>query len=111
MLFAGDALTRALAAEAMGGGGSMKPDLQWAAPFLIEAFADNYPIVRFFAANGLAAGKWSIPKPDYLGYAESRQRALQQWRTAFDASTQQQVMSFADQLRVRRKDVDLEVGE
>jgi predicted CXXCH cytochrome family protein len=111
MLFAGDALTRALAAEAMGGEGMMKPDAQWAAPYLVEAFADNYPIVRFFAANGLAAGPWKRPKPDYLAAAPIRQAALDQWRSLFDASVRQRIATFAAELRARRKEVDVEVGE
>ncbi|HKP11412.1 MAG TPA: cytochrome c3 family protein [Blastocatellia bacterium] len=111
MLFAGDALTRALAAEAMGGEGMLKPDAQWAAPYLVEAFADNYPIVRFFAANGLAAGPWKIPKPDYLAAAGVRQTALERWRGLFDASAGQRVAQFAAELRARRKEVDVEVGE
>jgi predicted CXXCH cytochrome family protein len=111
MLFAGDALTRALAAEAMGGDGMMKPDPQWATPYLVEAFGDNYPIVRFFAANGLAASPWKYPKPDYLATAPVRQASLDQWRSLFDAPTRQQVSGFAGELRAHRKDVDVEVGE
>jgi predicted CXXCH cytochrome family protein len=111
MLFAGDALTRALAAEAMGGEGMMKPDAQWAAPFLVEAFTDNYPIVRFFAANGLAAGPWKLPKPDYLAGIGLRQATLEHWRARFDAATNQRVAQFASELRARRKEVDVEVGE
>src|SRR5205085_1677077 len=111
MLFAGDALTRALAAEALGGEGMLKPDPRWAAPYLIEAFADNYPIVRFFAANGLAAGPWRQPKPDYLADAAARAAALDRWRGLFDVPTRQQVAAFAAGLRARRKDVDVEVGE
>lgn len=111
MLFAGDALTRALAAEALGGDGMMKPEPQWAAPYLVEAFADNYPIVRYFAANGLAAGPWKIPKPDYLAAAPIRQAALDQWRSLFDASVRQRIALFAAELRAHRKEVDVEVGE
>ncbi|HKQ03608.1 MAG TPA: cytochrome c3 family protein [Blastocatellia bacterium] len=111
MLFAGDALTRALAAEAMGGEGMMKPDPQWATPYLVEAFADNYPIVRFFAANGLAANRRPLPKPDYLAAAAVRQAALDHWRGLFGESTRQQIAQFAAELRARRKEVDVEVGE
>src|SRR6185295_17228383 len=50
-LFAGDALTRSLAADLLSGNGPVKPDPRWASSFLVEALADNYPIVRFFAAN------------------------------------------------------------
>lgn len=111
MLFAGDALTRALAAEAMGGGGMTPPDPRWAAPYLVEAFTDNYPIVRFFAANGLAAGPWKYPKPDYLAAAMVRQAALDGWRGLFDAPTRQRIAALAAALRARRKEVDVEVGE
>ncbi|HKP84817.1 MAG TPA: cytochrome c3 family protein [Blastocatellia bacterium] len=110
-LFAGDALARALAAEAMGGGGPAKPDPQWAGPYLVEAFNDNYPVVRFFAANALASGPWKYPKPDYLGTPEVRLASLNQWRMLFDPSAQQNVSALAAQLRAKRRDVDIEVGE
>ncbi|HXG93536.1 MAG TPA: cytochrome c3 family protein [Blastocatellia bacterium] len=110
-LFAGDALTRALAAEAMGGGGPMKIDLKWSAPFLVEAFDDNYPIVRYFAANGLAACGWPLAKPDYLATPQARALSLNQWRGLFDSPFRQRIIAFAQQLRARRKDVDIEVGE
>lgn len=105
-LFAGDALTRALAAEALGGS-----DPGWAGPLLAKAFTDNYPIVRFFAANGLARGPWPLPKPDYLASAEARHVALNRWREMFDPSIRERVRALADRLRARRKDVDIEVGE
>ena len=110
-LFAGDALARALAAEAMSGGGPVKPDPQWAAPFLVEAFADNYPVVRYFAATGLAVGPWKLAKPDYLAASEARQSYLNQWRGLFDSSTARQVFILAGQLRAKRQEVDIEVGE
>ncbi len=110
-LFAGDALIRALAAEALGGGEGMNPDKEWARPFLIEAFADNYPIVRFFAANSLARNYERIPKPDYLATAEARQRMLAQWREVTAPDLLKQTTVFAEMLRRRRKDVDIEVGE
>lgn len=114
-LFAGDALTRALTAEAMSGGdGTVKPDTKWAAPFLVEAFADNYPIVRFFAAQGLAVAHISnshLSKPDYLATPEARQQSLNDWRALFDTNTRAQAFSLAETLRKRRVDVDIEVGE
>lgn len=120
-LFAGDALTRAMAAEALGRAGTMKPDQNWATPFLIEAFNDNYPIVRFFAANGLAAttlpGGVKLPKPDYLSSEVSRQSAFEQWWAAYlqskrqSSEARQQVFSLAQALRARRINVDVEVGE
>jgi hypothetical protein len=110
-LFAGDALTRALAAEALGGGGPVKPDPEWAGPLLAEAFRDNYPIVRFFAANGLANGGWKIAKPDYLGSQDSRERSLNQWREVFHPEARERAAALAESLRHRRVDVDIRVGE
>jgi hypothetical protein len=107
-LFAGDALTRALAAEAMGGGGPMKLDANWANPFLIEAFADNYPIVRFFAAHGL--NHRQLAKPDYLGAPAARQSEFDLWWALYPAD-RQQVTSLAHLLRALRVNVDIEVGE
>lgn len=113
-LFAGDALTRALTAEALGGGGAMKPDANWAAPFLIEALSDNYPIVRYFAANGLAAfgqqNNQKLPKPDYLATESVRLSAVEQWWARYP-QMRQQVFSLATGLRARRINVDVEVGE
>ena len=115
-LFAGDALTRALAADALGGGGPEQPDPLWASPFLVEAFNDKYPIVRFFAANGLsrAGVPWRLDKPDYLDTFESREVMLQRWREATRicrADARLQAAVLAQRLRALRRDVDLEVGE
>ncbi|MDX2041309.1 MAG: hypothetical protein SF097_08670 [Acidobacteriota bacterium] len=109
-LFAGDALTRAMAAEALGGGGAMKPDANWATPFLLEALNDNYPIVRFFAANGLMATGQRLPKPDYLAPETVRLSAVEQWWARYPQA-RQQVFSLATGLRARRINVDVEVGE
>lgn len=115
-LFAGDALTRALAADLLGGSGPLKPDPLWASPFLVEAFGDNYPIVRFFAANGLTRSgvPWRLPKADYLAAPSTREAMLRQWRGIIplcQADARQQATSWASILRTRRRDVDLEVGE
>ena len=113
-LFAGDALTRAMAAEALSGGGAMKPDANWAAPFLLEALTDNYPIVRFFAANSLAAFSQrtgqKLSKPDYLATESVRLSAVEQWWARYP-QTRQQVFSLAAGMRARRINVDVEVGE
>lgn len=114
-LFAGDALTRSLAAELLGGGGPVKPDPLWASPFLVEALADKYPIVRFFAANGLTRSgvPWRAAKPDYLATPQTRDAAVQQWRdvmTMFKADASQ-AAALSWRLRLLRRDVDLEVGE
>jgi hypothetical protein len=109
-LFAGDALTRALAAETLAGGGPMKLDPEWATPFLIEAFSDNYPIVRFFAAQGLPGRGPQLPKPDYLATEAVRRAAFEQWWASYQKS-RQQVSSLAEALRARRINIDVEVGE
>lgn len=106
-LFAGDALTRAMAAEALG---AMKPDANWATPFLIEALNDNYPIVRFFAANSLMQNGQKLPKPDYLATETTRLSAVEQWWARYPQA-RQQVFSLATGLRARRINVDVEVGE
>ncbi|MFO1303388.1 MAG: cytochrome c3 family protein [Burkholderiales bacterium] len=115
-LFMGDAITRALAAFALGGGGPAKPDPAWAAPYLVEALTDNYPIVRYFAANGLMASGMpakggALPKPDYLGTPSARDAAAAAWRQAIDAKGVAQSRQLAEAVRKRRNDVDLEVGE
>jgi len=110
-LFMGDAVMRALAADALAGNGPMKPDANWASPYLLEAFADNYPIVRFFAANGLKAHFKDMPKPDYLGTPSAREAAAMELRSALRAGTLAQTRQFADAMKRQRKDVDLEVGE
>ncbi|MEQ1922935.1 MAG: multiheme c-type cytochrome [Pyrinomonadaceae bacterium] len=107
-LFGGDALTRALMADAM----FKHADRNWAEPFFIEAFrGDNYPIVRYFAANSLAARDPSMHKPDYLGSADARSRQIADWATRVDPARMSEVTGVADMLRKGRKDVDIEVGE
>jgi len=115
-LFAGDALTRALAADLLGGGGPTKPDPLWASPFLVEAFADNYPIVRFFAANGLTRPgvPWQLGKPDYLATSTERDLMLNRWRDAMKpcpADVRQQAASLWSKSKTNRHDLDIEVGE
>ncbi|HEV7475929.1 MAG TPA: hypothetical protein VGN90_17870 [Pyrinomonadaceae bacterium] len=51
-LFAGDALTRALAADLMSGNGPTRPDPRWASPFLVEAFTDNIRSCAFLRRMG-----------------------------------------------------------
>jgi hypothetical protein len=114
-LFAGDALTRALAADLLGGGGPLKPDPLWAGPFLVEAFTDRYPIVRFFAANGLTRSgvPWKTAKANYLATPQEREATLKQWREVmiiFHADARQ-AAAWSLQLGASRRDVDIEVGE
>ena len=113
-LFAGDALTRAITAEAMSSNGASQPDSRWAAPYLLAAFEDNYPIVRFFAANGLAKSNARLQKPDYLASPAVRQAMLNEWRTSLaplNSLGLEQAKTLAAALRLNRKDVDIEVGE
>ena len=135
-LFAGDALTRAMAADALGGGGPMKiasqldrtPDADvgrpikldaaWTLPFLIEACADDYPIVRFFALQGIASQEPRLGKPDYLAPSSGpRHLSEQLWqdlmalRQNVSPTLRQQVTDLSQTLRKQRVNVDLEVGE
>jgi predicted CXXCH cytochrome family protein len=107
-LFAGDALTRALTADAL----SRRADKNWAAPLLIEAFMnDNYPIVRYFAANGLDSFGWNIGKPDYLGPDAVRSQQIGLWGGRIDLDRREELKKAAAELRSLRRDVDIEVGE
>lgn len=106
-LFAGDALTRAMMADAL----TKHSSPEWSSLFLAEAFAtENYPIVRFFAANGLAVAH-NRPKPDYLADPETRGRQISQWLDTFDPARRREMEKLVEFLRQQRKDVDLEVGE
>jgi hypothetical protein len=106
-LFAGDALVRAMMADAL----TRRSSSEWSSPFLAEAFAtENYPIVRFFAANGLAIAH-DRPKPDYLGDAGTRNRQISEWLNSIDPSRRREIEKLVEFLRQQRKDVDLEVGE
>lgn len=108
MLFAGDALTRALAANTL----AKRGDAESSAPLLAEAFArENYPIVRFFAAQGLVATHWNLAKPDYLATNENRQTQISSWFERIESGKREEVRRLAEQLRRLRKDIDLEVGE
>ncbi|MEW6129869.1 MAG: cytochrome c3 family protein [Acidobacteriota bacterium] len=119
-LFSGDALTRGLMAESLGGGGNPHIDWRWSAPYLVEALTDNYPIVRYFAANGLAKineqylKNAGLEKPDYLGSQAMLQNSLLQWRQNVQRLNSQkpdEFFSLVQQLKSMRRDVDLEVGE
>lgn len=107
-LFEGDALTRAMMADAL-----MKhSDLNWSAPFLMESFSDdNYPIVRYFTASGLVATHLSLAKPDYLADANTRAAQIAKWMESIDPGKRTEAKDLAAALRSKRKDVDLEVGE
>lgn len=112
MLFAGDALTRALAANVMGGDSPVRQDPNWTGPYLLETvLTDNYPIVRYFAANGLARINAGLAKPDYLATDEARNSQAVSWASVFAEATRRHAAHFAAMMRKRRSDVDLDVGE
>lgn len=104
-LFAGDALTRAMMADALRKHG----DANWYMPLLAEAFAtDNYPIVRFFAANGMTA---SGGAPDYLASPDMRATQIAMFIRQLDPAKLTDTKRLAETMRKVRQDVDLEVGE
>lgn len=107
-LFGGDALTRAMMADAL----ARHSDAAWAEPFLIEAFQhDNYPIVRYFIANDLASWHPDRPKPDYFWSDDIRSKMMSLWWIKNDPERTTDARSLGSSLRATRKDVDLEVGE
>jgi hypothetical protein len=113
-LFAGDALTRAMAADALSGNGPQPPDLNWATPFLIEAMKDDYPIVRFFAGLGLSKQPWMVVRPDYLASRDERSAIIQKLRELCLGNYHNRCLeadSLHQELRGKRRNVDLEVGE
>jgi hypothetical protein len=104
-LFAGDAIMRALTAAAM------MPATDATAPLLLEAMQDRYPIVRYFAANALAAQHTELPKPDYLASTRERNFVLQTWYPVWSAESLQAARSARERLSAGRIEVDVEVGE
>jgi len=104
-LFAGDAVMRALTAAAL------SPATDVTAPWLLEAQQDSYPIVRYFAANALAAQHPELPKPDYLAAAEARQETLRAWYPRWPADAVQAAREARQRLSRGRPEVDVEVGE
>jgi predicted CXXCH cytochrome family protein len=107
-MFAGDALTRAMAVYAMQKNST--PDSYL--PLFAEAFVtENYPVVRYFAANGMAAAHWNLPKPDYLANKEQRDKVMLMWLRQMNPATIDSISRQAEALRQKRKDTDVEVGE
>jgi predicted CXXCH cytochrome family protein len=104
-LFAGDAVMRALTAAAM------MPATDSTLPLLLEAMQDRYPIVRYFAANALAAQNPSLPKPDYLGPTETRNAALQSWSSGLAPEALRIAREARERLSTGRTETDVEVGE
>jgi predicted CXXCH cytochrome family protein len=107
-LFAGDALTRAMMADAL----AKRSAPEWYTPLLSEAFAqDNYPVVRFFSANGLTASHTGLAKPDYLADVAVREKQIAPWLNNTEQARRGELKKLVEFLRGQRKDVDLEVGE
>ncbi len=103
MLFAGDALSRALAAENL----RKHAARDFAAPFLVESFAvDAFPIVRFFAANALFSFDQDLPKLDYLAAPAERRKQINRWIDQIDRAKLDEGRNLAARLRRRRKNVD-----
>lgn len=104
-LFAGDAVHRALIAAAM------IPASAATAPLLLEAMRDRYPIVRYFAANGLAALRPDLPKLDYLIPAERGDPNLARWEALVALDAIQAAREARERLSAQRTETDVEVGE
>jgi predicted CXXCH cytochrome family protein len=104
-LFAGDAVMRTLTVAAM------TPANDVTAPLLLEAMQDRYPVVRYFAANALAAHFPTLPKPDYLAPAEIRDTTLRSWYPRFAPEALQLAKQTRERLSAGRTETDVEVGE
>jgi hypothetical protein len=89
----------------------MVPATDLTAPWLLEAMHDRYPIVRYFAANGLAAREPMLPKPDYLATSDEREATLQSWYAHWPHDQLEQARKVRERLSVRSAEVDVEVGE
>lgn len=106
-LFAGDALTRALSADAL----TKHGEPNWFAPFALEAFQDeNYPLVRYFLVNALAKNI-NIPQPDYLASQTERTEILSKLFQKISFVEQNRLKTTARKLRLKRKTPDLEISE
>lgn len=104
-LFSGSAVMRALSAAALA------PADDATGPLLFEALQDPYPIVRYFAANALAAQHPAMPKPDYLAPTPERNATLLTWRQLFRPETLQAAKEARERLSAGRAEVDVDVGE
>ncbi len=90
---------------------AMTPATNATAPLLLEAMQDTYPIVRYFAANALAAQHPALPKPDYLAPASAREATLQTWYPLWPAELRQAAREARERLAAQRSETDVEVGE
>ncbi len=110
-LAAGDALVRGLTARALAA--TATNQTAFVGPLLLQAMRDRYPIVRYFAANGLASIDPALPKPDYLAEAATRSsaRAVGIWTNRFDPAALIRAKALHDRLATARKETDIQVGE
>jgi predicted CXXCH cytochrome family protein len=104
-LFEGDSVMRTLTTAAM------MPATDATAPLMLEAMQDRYPIVRYFAANALAAQHPALPKPDYLAPADARTATLRSWYPLWAAEALRAAKEARERLSAGRAEVDVEVGE
>lgn len=97
-LFAGDAFTRGLTANAL----AKHADPSWFAPFAIEAFQnEDYPLVRYFLSNALAADS-NFPDMDYRVL---KKKGVDVWSRFFPQirpKQRTQIEATADALRRKR---------
>lgn len=110
-LAAGDALVRGLTARAIGLSATNEVKANFTGPLLLSVMNDRYPIVRFFAANGLAAIDATRSKPDYLATAARRQATLNLWTNRFDAGALGRAKELHERLSKSRQETDIQVGE
>ncbi len=108
---AGDALVRGLTARALGAMVADKSSVDFAGPLLLHAMRDRYPIVRYFAANGLASIDPGRPKPDYLATEAQRERSVNAWTNRFEGASLLRNKERHDRLSSGRVETDIQVGE
>ena len=108
-LFGGDAVARGLAAAALH---ESAPATDQTSAWLAEAAGnDRYPIVRYFAANALAARQPNLPKPDYLAGAPARMSTLRAWLDRLPTAAREEAAALRERNAARRVEADVEVGE
>jgi hypothetical protein len=90
---------------------AMMPATDSTSPLLLEAMQDRYPIVRYFAANALAAQYPALTKPDYLAPTETRNATLHNWYPRFAPEALRAAKEARERLSTGRTETDVEVGE
>lgn len=108
---AGDALVRGLTVRALGTSVTNEASSRFVGPLLLNAMEDRYPIVRYFAANGLAMIDATRPKPDYLATADELTGVIKSWTNRFDADALLRARALHERLSKGRQETDIQVGE